>query len=251
MRKLKLVGFAALALLAFAAFSASSAFAEAGSPQLLTIGGNVTTLEGTFTATPKSDIKLVSLLLKNDLEADTAEIKLKNCEKEGTSSLDTTLCKDVPFKFTNVKTSTGLLCTNGAAGEVKGLLDLHMASAESAKTLVPLMLGKVLGGANGTSLTEPLEFKCGGVLSVQVKGTVGNCLVSPGLANVKAGAEITILCKVSAASDPELGKCEDLCEDFGKTTGFEASFNGGKTFEDVNELVHLKGTLNQEIFIDD
>jgi hypothetical protein len=248
MKKLKLVGFAALALLAFAAFSASSALAETGSPQLLAT--NVLTLAGTFTAAAGGDIKLVSLSLKNDMLATSAEIKLKNCKHEGTEK-DTTLCEDVPFAIKGYKSvGTNLACTNGAAEEVKGLLDLHFASEESEKTLKPLLLAKVLGGANGTSLTEPLEFKCGGVITVQEKGVLA-CLVSPGLTSVAAGGEITILCKVSAASDPELGKCEDLCEDFGKTTGFEASFNGGKTFEDVNELVHLKGTLNQEIFIDD
>jgi hypothetical protein len=262
MRKLKLVGFAVLALLAFAAFSASAAVAETGSPQLLLLAGSVTELEGTFAAAAGSDISLVSLSLKNDLFATTSEIKLKNCEAEGANKLDTTLCKDVPFVFTGVRTAGELKCnsTGAAAGEVKGLLDVHFASEEAGGVLEPLILGKVLGGKTGTELVEPLEFKCGGVLTVQVKGVVACLLTLPetggvfppaGLLNIAAKASIAILCKVSKASDIETGKCEDLCKVFGETLGFEASFNGGKTFEDVNELVHLKGSLNKDFFIDD
>ena len=48
MRKAKLVGIAALALFAFAAFGASAAFAE--SPELLILSGSVEELEGTLKA---------------------------------------------------------------------------------------------------------------------------------------------------------------------------------------------------------
>jgi hypothetical protein len=253
MRKVKLLGLAALSLFAFAAFTATAAFgeeADKNSPQLLVLTGKVSELKGTLTAKAGSDIKLVSLSLKNDLTASTAEIKLENCTAESTSELDTTLCPKVPFKFTNVK--KGEVNCSGEKeeiGVVQGSLSVHFAAEESLKgaetmQLEPLILGKVLS----TTGTEPLKFACG-LVKVQVKGVVV-CLAL-GLKNISTEENVTITCAVTSGSDLETGHCEVLCKVFGETVVLEASFNGGTTFEDIAWLLTVEGPPSKDIFIDD
>ena len=89
------------------------------------------------------------------------------------------------------------------------------------------------------------------MIKVQLKGTIA-CLLLPGLENIPVGGIVSILCKVSSSHDPEIGHCEPiaLCEVFGGPIEALADFNG-KTFEHVWWLLHLEGTLNKDIYIDD
>jgi hypothetical protein len=262
MRKVKLLGLAALALFAFGAFTAVSAYAveteEEGKPQILVLEGEAKALKGTLTAKAKEKaIELVPLTGEKRITAEEASLLLENCENLKANVKDTNLCTDVPLHFTGVKLE-GASCRSenskgekDPAGTVLTLLDLHVAAElTSEKVLQPLIFAKVLG----TGLEEEVKLVCA-LLKIKVdngeakpKAGVITCLLGPGLTNT---TKLEVLCKVDSkkSPDPEVGTCNVLCEDFGKVIGLTASF--GETKIDAWELIHLLGEVNKDVYIDD
>jgi hypothetical protein len=259
MRKAKLLGLTVLALFAFGAFAASGAYAvekeEENNPRILVLEGKASELKGTLKGTKA---KLIQLNGEKTIEAAEASLLLENCEIIIGNEKDTNLCKDVPLHFTGVKQELVACRSENAKGEkdpvetVLELLDLHMAAGGSP--LGPLLLMRVLG----TALEEEVILNCGGV-KIQLKGVKEGeknkagavvCTLSPGLVNIPTTTNIAVLCKVNATThDEEPPSCSILCSDFG-TLGLEADLDG-KTFKDAAESIHLEGTLNKDIFIDD
>jgi hypothetical protein len=259
MRKAKLLGLTVLALFAFGAFAASGAYAvekeEENNPRILVLEGEASQLEGILTG---GEALLVQLNGEKTIPAREESLLLKGCENLSGNTKDTNLCKDVPLHFTGVKQGLVACRSENAKGEkdpvetVLELLDLHIAAGGSP--LRPLLFMRLLG----TALEEEVILNCGGV-KIQVKGVkegeknkaaVIACTFGPGLENVPTTKRVELLCKVNATShDEEPPSCSVLCTDFG-TTGLEADLNG-KEFKDAAWNVHLEGTLNKDIFIDD
>jgi hypothetical protein len=247
MRKVKLLGFTALALLAFGAFTASAFAVEDGKPQILCLVEGCETLEGTLKAGASSLEDLAGKVISGT----AAETKLKGCKNDEAGTKDVNLCVDVVLTFTGVKKEAVACRSENAKGEkdpvetILTLLDLHMAAEEtSAKVLQPLLTAQVLG----TALEAELTFVCG-VVKSKVKGVIG-CLLLPGLANVQTTEKVTITCEVNTTThDAITGTCTVLCEDLGKI-GLISTLDG-KTETDSWEKIKLEGSLNKDIFIDD
>jgi hypothetical protein len=259
MRKAKLLGPTVLALFAFGAFAASGAYAvekeEENNPRILVLEGKASELKGTLTGT---NTQLIQLNGEKTIKAAEASLLLENCEIITGNEKDTNLCKDVPLHLTGYKQGLFACRSENAKGEkdpvetVLELLDLHVAAGGTP--LEPRIVARLLG----TALEEEVILNCGGV-KMQIKGTkegeknkagVIVCSLSPGLVNVPTTTNIVVLCKVNATThDEEPPSCSILCSDFG-TLGLEADLDG-KTFKDAAESIHLEGTLNKDIFIDD
>jgi hypothetical protein len=256
MHKFKLLYLTALALFAFGAF-ATSALAiepeEENNPRVLVTEGKASEVKATLTGT---NPQLIQLSGEKTISAKEVTAKLENCENIAGLEKDANLCKDQSIDFIGVKQGEVACRSENAKGEkdpvetVLALLDLHAtAQKNTAGELVPALQARILG----TALEEEVKFNCGTV-KIQVKaksGTTGagviECLVGPGLV---VTSKVEVLCKVNATThDPERGTCNVLCEDFG-TVGLEADLNG-TTFKDAWELIHLEGTTNKPIFIDD
>jgi hypothetical protein len=250
MRRVKLLFFSALALMAFGTVGTTVASAaDEGTPQVLCLVAGCQNLEGTL----KGGASELVTLSGKVISGETVEGTLKNCEAvAGTGEKDILLCKDVPIDFTGVKSGGANCKTEGdAVGVVLVLLDLHMADEKSTGgVLQPLLLFHILN-----SKLELLEvvITCG-VLKVLVKGTIG-CLALPGLVNIPTTQEVEVLCKLLKKEkegkkeiDPETGTCEVLCELLEKNP-FLANLGGG--YEDAWMSIHAKGKLNKDIFIDD
>jgi hypothetical protein len=259
MRKFKLLGLMVLALFAFGAFAASGAYAvekeEENNPRILVLEGKASELKGTLKGTKA---KLIQLNGEKTIEAAEASLLLENCEIIIGNEKDTNLCKDVPLHFSKVFQGLVACRSENAKGEkdpvetVLTLLDLHVAAGGTP--LEPRIVARVLG----TALEEEVILNCGGV-KIQVKGVKEGeknkagaiaCTLTPGLVNVPTTTNIVALCKVNETThDEEPPACSVLCSDFG-TLGLEADLDG-KTFKDAAENIHLEGTLNKDIFIDD
>ena len=248
MRKVKLLGFTALALLAFGAFTASAFAVEDGKPQILCLVEGCEKLEGTLKGITENRIEDLN---GKTITGTAVEAKLKGCKNDETSKNDVNLCINVPLTFTGTKKEKVACRSENAAGEkdpvetILLLTDLHAAAEEtSGKVLESLLTVKVLGTAEKE---EELIINCGGVKS-KVKGVLG-CLL-PGLENIPITAELTIKCEINKTThDPVTGTCTVLCEDLGKI-GLISTLDG-KTEVDSWENVELKGNLNKDIFIDD
>jgi hypothetical protein len=247
MRTVKLLGFTALALLAFGAFTASAFAVEDGKPQILCLVAGCETLEGTL----KGGASRIEDLAGKTIAATASEAKLKGCKNDEAGTKDVNLCVDVPLALTGFKKEAVACRSENAKGEkdavetVLTLLDLHMAAEEtSAKVLQPLLTAQYLG----TALEAEVTIVCG-VVKSKVKGVLA-CLLLPGLANVQITEKVTINCEVNITThDPVTGTCTVLCEDLGKI-GLIATFDG-KTETDAWENIRLEGSLNKDIFIDD
>ena len=248
MRKVKLLGFTALALLAFGAFTASAFATEDGKPQILCLVEGCEKLEGTLAGTTSR----IEDLAGKTITGTGVETKLKGCKNDETGTKDVNLCVDVPITFTGTKKEGTVACrSENAKGEkdavetILTLLDLHMAAEEtSAKVLQPLLTAEVLG----TALEAELIINCG-VVKSKVTGVVA-CLLLPGLANVQTTEEVTLKCEVNKEThDAVTGTCTVLCEDLGKI-GLVSTLDGS-TKTDSWENIELKGKLNKDIFIDD
>ena len=99
MRKVKLLGFTALALLAFGAFTASAFAVEDGKPQILCLVEGCEKLEGTL----KGGASSLEDLNGKTITGVTAEAKLKGCKNDEASKNDVNLCVDVPLTITGFK----------------------------------------------------------------------------------------------------------------------------------------------------
>jgi len=260
MRKATLLAFAALALFAFGGFASSAMAEEAdqNSPSILVLEGTPAELEGHFETHKGETPELITLSNKNTLSATRALALLKNCKAITGFPSDTNLCEPVVIDFNGVKQEKVNCRSENTKGEkdpietVLATLDLHLAAATILPSgeLVPMLLARLLG-MSGLSGEENLKLVCG-VIKIEVKGVFA-CLLLPGLKIIAAGGNIEILCKVNTTShDPEEDMCEILCEPWGSgfPIGVLADLDG-KTFEDAAELLHLLGTLNKSIFIDD
>ena len=247
MRKVKSLGFTAVALLAFGAFTASAFAVEDGKPQILCLVAGCSMLEGTL----KGKESRLEDLTGKTLITTSDEFKLKGCKNDEASENDINLCVDVPLTLTGLKKEKVACRSENAKGEkdavetVLILFDLHMAAEETGgKVLQSLLTAKYLG----TALEEELIVTCATVKS-KVKGTIA-CLLSPGLENIPVTAEVTLKCEVNATThDAVTGTCTVLCEDLGKI-GVLSTLNG-TTEVDSWEQIELKGKLTKDIFIDD
>ncbi len=247
------IGLVALTLTAFAALGPAAAFGEDGAPRVLLLSGNVTNLEGTLKGGASTLETVGGLAIAgSEVEATVADCK----ETEG-STTDTSLCGPVTITLTgvakkNAKCHSEMANKEEADNNEKGIVlvetDVHFAAEEnSAKELQPLMLFKVLGALTGES-PEELTIDCAGVL-VKVRGVIG-CLLTPGLANIVAGGEETLACKIKEAGKPETGTCERLCEWLTEHP-FEAKI--GAAFEQAWMRIEARGALSRtnDIFLDD
>ncbi len=246
MRQARLL-FAALgALLALCGLCAALASAEdANAPMLLVTSGKVTELSGSF----KGTTFVFSALAGKSVAGTGLEGKVKGCKASATAGeKDTNLCEAL-LNLTGFKQGTVACRSESSAGKdpvetILVLTDLHLASEKNAAgELQPLLLFKFLGVA----AEEELTIVCGTVKD-KIKGTLG-CLLLPGLTTIAAGGTFEILCKQNAAThDPETGECKQLCE-WLKEHPFEANFGAG--FEDAWMGLHLTGSLNLGVFLDD
>jgi hypothetical protein len=257
MRTVKLMGLAVLALFAFAASGAYAVEAEeSNNPRILCLVEPCNP-----EATLKGGASFLEDLNGKKIEGATAEAKLKGCE-ELSGKKDFNLCKDIALTFTKTFKEKVACRSENAKGEkdpvetILTLLDLHLAAelhenAKKEKVLLPLLIAKVLG----TALEEELKIVCG-VVKLKVNGPEGKgaavigCLLDPGLENIPITKEVEVLCKVNSTThDPETGECNVLCADLG-AIGVTATLDG-TTVVDAWESIHLKGTFNKDIYIDD
>jgi len=249
MRKLKLVALAALALFAFGAIAASTAFAteaeESNNPRLLVLEGKASEIKGTL----KGGESRLEDLAGKTLVGTGSELLLEKCEIIAGLEKDTNLCFDVPIHFTGVKKEK-VTCRSESLEKVKdpietvlALLDVHMAAGLNLPTddsLVPIFTAKVLG----VDLTEDLEINCGGVIS-KVLGTIA-CVAGPGLVNT---LKLEVSCTINKAThDAEPPDCTILCTDLG-TIGLKSTL--GVEPSDSWENIKLSGELNKDFFLDD
>jgi hypothetical protein len=251
MRQLKLLMLAVLAMFALGAATSAVASAveaeEPNNPRVLILTGNVSELTAEF----KGEASLLETTDLKSLKGLTATATLANCESISGKPLDLNLCKDVAITFFDVQkgavncSSENLKKEKGAIGEVKTLVDLHIADEKStAGVLQPLLIALVLG----IDLEPILLINCGG-LKQEVKGKIA-CLLLPGLTNIAAGGNVEILCKQKEGV-LETGTCEEtkaLCELLAKEP-LEANLGAG--FKAAAFSVHLLGTFNRDIYIDD
>jgi hypothetical protein len=248
MRKFKLVALAALALFAFGAVAASTAFGveEPNNPRLLVLEGKASEIKGTLKG---GEFRWEDLAGKT-IEGKAAELLVEGCTIiSEAEAKDTNLCKDVPFHLTGFRKGV-VACRSETLAKVKdpietilALLDVHLAAGLNLPTndnLVPIFTAQILG----VDLAEDLEINCGGVL-VKVLGTLA-CAAGPGLENTK---KLEISCKINAAThDAEKPDCTVLCEDVG-VIGVKSTF--GVEPNDAWESFTLSGELNKDFFIDD
>jgi hypothetical protein len=256
MKKVKLLGFTVLALLAFGAFAAQSALAvEDGKPQILCLVAGCSTLEGTLKSKEGVTSRLEDL---NGLTitGTSAEAKLKGCKNDEAGENDINLCIDVPLTFLGTKKGKVACRSENSKGEksknpeeIVTLLDLHVGAethlnAAKVTVLLPVLQELVLGSL----LESELLLNCGGV-KFGIKGTMV-CLLEPGLVNVPITTEVTIVCTVKKEThDPETGSCAVLCEDLG-AIGLISTLDGTNKVDSWEEI-ELKGKLSKDIFIDD
>ncbi len=246
MRQARLL-FAALgALLALCGLCAALASAEdANAPMLLVTSGKVTELAGSFKGTASS----LSTLGGKALTGTGDTMAIKNCKASPTAGeKDTNLCEAL-LTLTGIKQGTTACRSESSSGKdpvetVLELADVHLATEKnSAGELQILLLLRVLGVAG----EEELTVVCGTVKN-KLKGTIG-CLLTPGLTTVVAGGTFEILCKQNATThDAETGECEQLCE-WLKEHPFETNLGAG--FEDTWMNIHLTGSFNLGVFLDD
>src|SRR6202034_4261468 len=156
---------------------------------------------------------------------------------------DISLCQNQKLDFTGF-TSEGAGCRSETAGKVKdavetvlALLDIHTAAGTVASgSLGPILAMRFLGAEKEAEV----KLVCG-VVKVKIEGTLA-CEASPGLTVIAAKTGIIkIVCKTTAASDPEPPTCKILCEDVGKI-GLAATF--GTTPEDAWWKMTLEGSPN-------
>ncbi len=254
MRQVKLLMLTLLALLAFGAFASAVASAEDGQPAILILEGNVSELEflGEGTGSTLSVLKNTNLV-----EGKAVHAHLKGCLTLGGSSLDTNLCHEGTLEFTGVKSGANKCHSENAKGEgdpaevVLAIFDAHLAAELSTeKVLEPLLVVKPLG-IDGNDL----KINC--TLIVTVLGRIG-CLLLPGLSPEEV-TKVEILCKTDLTTekpngDQLTGECtqtETLCKEL-KEDPFAATFGKkGEVEEMAAMLVHVKGTFNKMVLIDD
>lgn len=247
MRPMKLGIFTAMTLFILGAFATADALAaDANTPRILCLTGeNCTELEGTFKAGVNSVIVLSGLTFA----ITTSEFKLKGCKEAGAAQ-DTNLCEAAVDLFGWKKGEVGCR-TEDMKSAVKDpvetvlmLLDAHVAAGEAEGKLNPMLLGLALGVLG----EEEVTIACG-LVKIKIKGTWA-CLLLPGLENIPTSKEVAILCKVNEKTkDVEEDKCTVLCESLEKNP-LLLTLNGS-TFEDSAMLIHAKGKLNKDVFIDD
>jgi hypothetical protein len=240
------------AMLALASALVSSA---AGSePAILVLEGTVLQLQGTFTGTGST----LSTLSGRIIEGTGVTATIKGClHLNGTNEKDTNLCHEAIADFTGVTLGKTANCRSenskgekDAIGTVLMLLDMHMVAGTltGTETLIPLVGFKVLD-ILGKTTANPLKFKCG-VVEERIKGWA-LCLLHPGLKEIPANEKIVeVLCKTKANGDPEEDKCTTtLCS---LITGepLEGEL-GEKVPSMASMLVHLKGSFNKNVFIED
>jgi hypothetical protein len=254
MRKLKLMGLAALALFAFGAYVATGAYAtetlekEANNPRILCLVGPCSALKIPLKSKTGTVPSLVTLV--NTITSTSATVSLEGCDAITGEELDINLCKDVKADFFGVKFKESNCRSENAKGEkdpietVLALLDIHTAAGtNAAKELVPIITAQVLG----TALEASVTFVCG-VVKIKVVGTLG-CEASPGLTKIPTTALLTITCKTNATTgDPEIPTCTVLCADVG-TVGLKSTI--GEAEEDAWEKITLEGNPSKDIFYDD
>jgi hypothetical protein len=250
MKQLKLLMLAMLSILAFGAVATTVASAEDGpEPALLTSEGKVTALVGEF----KGEKSTLSTLGGKILEGTGVTATIAGCEELEKKEKDTNLCHSTKVEFTgvtseekkvNCRSETAAGAKDGI-GVVLTLLDAHLAAGVKGSELTPLIIFEVLGIAKEAELT----IVCG-VLKDKVKGRIA-CLLAPGLTQVAAKGKFEVLCKAKSNGDPEEEECTQLpttCKEL-KEKPFESNLGAG--FEMAAMAVHLEGSFNQGVFIDD
>jgi hypothetical protein len=250
MRRLELFLLAMLSILAFGAVATTVASAEDGpEPALLTSEGKVTALQGEF----KGGASTISTLGGKVTEATGVTMTIAGCEELEKKEKDTNLCHSTRADFTGwTAEEKKVNCRSENAkgekdpiGTVLTLLDTHLAAGVKGTELTPLVIFEVLGIGKEAELT----IVCG-VLKDKVKGRIA-CLLAPGLTQVAAKGKFEVLCKAKSNGDPEEEECTQLpttCKEL-KEKPLEANLGAG--FEMVALAVHLEGSFNQGVFIDD
>jgi hypothetical protein len=263
MRHLRLLIVAMFAILAFGAVATAVASAEEteekNNPRLLVLEKKVTELKFSGTA---SETSTLSVLKNAERLTDNgkAAAKLEGCLEISGLPLDTTLCHTGLLTFEGVKTAAGVSCRSetlagvkDALGVVLARIDGHIADEKSTENVLePLLIAEALG-VDGTEKVAPVEIKCGTALNIRVLGKIP-CLILPGL---KETSSLEILCKTALEGgvpngDQTTGKCEltaTLCKEL-EENPFRASFDG-VTSEMAAMLLHINGTSNIPVYLDD
>jgi hypothetical protein len=244
MKQAKLIVFAVLALFAFG--SAAAAVANAETPALLIPSGSVTELTATGTGTTsKLEIEGGKTLTGTEVSA-----SIKGCTALEGKETDTNSCEGTLI-FKGVKKEATACRSENAKAEKDAIetvltkLGLKLADEKSTEgVLQPLLISKVLGINGETELT----VACG-LVKTKVKGRIG-CLLLPGLTKIAAGGKMEVLCKVKEGKQ-ETGTCSETkttCEELAADP-FEG--NLGEGFKKGGMSIHLEGSFNKEVFIDD
>lgn len=248
MRKIKLLGLMALAAFALAATMAASA--SATTPMILVLPGEKVT-EGKYTGTggvSKLETAKGKSIVCTSVEAEANEFKEFEAGKTpedgnlGIGHLHFLGCKEGKVACRS-ETKAGV---KDNVEIILVFLDLHIADEKSTEgVLQPLLLSKVLGADKTES---ELLLNCGGVKEA-VKG-IAPCLILPGLTEVAAGGNVEILCKQKEGKQTT-GECVEtptLCKELAEKPLLG---NLGSGFESSGEEIHVKGSFNKMITIDD
>jgi hypothetical protein len=247
MRRLELLMQAMLATLAFGAVVSTIASAEDGQPALLIEGGAATTLKGTF----KGGAWTLSTLAGKELTGTGVTATVAGCTALEGKEKDTSSCAQTTVDLAGVKAAGTGCRSENSKGEkdpvetVLVLLVSRRAAGVKGAELSPLIVLTVLGIAGESELT----WVCG-ILKDKLKGLIA-CLLAPGLKQVAAGGIFEVLCKAKSAGDPEEEECTQtaaICKEL-KEKPFESNLGAG--FEMTVLLVHLEGSFNLGVFVDD
>jgi hypothetical protein len=248
MHRIKLMGLALLAIFAFSAVAAAIANAE--EPRLLTLTGAVSSVvykgksekitpkletEGgktitCTTASVEAKFSAISKELEKDSEKGTANIEFTGC-KQGKVA-----CRSENKAGTEkdaVETILTPLTTLGG-------------DEESTESTLQFFIANKIAPADGSGI---LFLNCGAVKE-EIKGDVP-CLVSPALTEIEKGATVTILCQQEKGKG-KFGTCKanaTTCEEL-KNNPLVANLGTGK-FEGSAEEIHVVGSFNEMVFLDD